>query len=126
ALARATMGSVLEAYDARAGLKWSQQLSDVVDRMAVTADGTMLAGVAYDSACTSSCLEKYSLWSAVDGTLMAQQSLPPGVGPYGGAYGGVGNNALTFSATHNVCPIQLGSSSGPPYSYRVRIYRTDG
>jgi hypothetical protein len=121
AVGRTTIGSVLEVYDARAGLKWSRQYSYLVVRMTATADGATLAGVARDYPCTSPCPEQYSSWSAADGTLLAQQAIPSGVE----AYGVGGNGAFTCSATDNVCAIQL-LGSGTSSTYSIRVYRTDG
>jgi WD40 repeat protein len=118
AVGRNTLDSVLEVYDARAGLKWSRQYSYSVVRLRATADGATLAGVARDYPCTSPCAEQYSSWSAGDGTLLAQQAMPSGAEAYG-----LGNDgAFTCSATDSVCAIQLLDSGG----YSIRVYRTDG
>jgi len=126
AAAQTSTSSILEAYDAGGALKWSQPFPYIVWPVSVIADGTMLAGVASEVPCASPCVEQYSLWSAADGSQVAQLALPPDVAPYSGPYGGVGNGAFTCSATDNVCAIQLEDRNGPPYPQSLRVYRTDG
>jgi hypothetical protein len=122
-----TMGAVLEAYDAGAGLKWAQQLVGDVTRLDATADGATLAGVVREDPCTSACLSRYSLWSAADGSVISQQALPAGSSPVGWPVGGVGDGEVfTCSATDVVCAIQLEDDSGATRTNSIRVYRSDG
>jgi hypothetical protein len=121
----------LQAFDALAGsLKWSRDdLSLVPDALAITADGTMLAGVGAawpDGPCQNvgDCPSVYPFWSTADGSQVTQVPGVPGTVSFvGGSYSG-----LRCSATDDACaaPLAEVNAQNPEEPFIVRIYRPDG
>jgi WD40 repeat protein len=112
----------LRAFDARAGLKWSQPFETSGWSLDVLADGSMLAGITYDGTCPDSICTRYAFWSPVDGTLVSET-------PGGGGYpASDGRPVFSCSATDNVCAVQNVESRAPDLqatSFSALIYRAD-
>ena len=114
---------VLNAFDPRAGLKWSLQHDLQIEARAMMADGTM-AGLAHGFICPppESCSPlAYFVWSA-DGFVLAQVPAPD-IRPEIGADA---RGVFTCSTTDNVCAVLLGNGSLADPARWVRVYRTDG
>ena len=114
-------GTVLEAYDGRAGLKWSRELPDSLGWIATTADGTMLASQGAPWGCTGAACNHYPFWSTTDGSALTEVTGMPDFTPAGTLHGG------SCAANDDVCATQtegVGNAAVPGvWAY---IYRPDG
>jgi hypothetical protein len=114
-------GTVLEAYDGRAGLKWSQELPDSLGWIATTADGTMLASQGAPWGCTGATCNHYPFWSTTDGTALTEVTGMPDSAPAGTLHGG------SCAANDDVCATQTeGAGNAAVSGVSAYIYRPDG
>jgi WD40 repeat protein len=114
-------GTVLEAYDGRAGLKWSQELPDSLGWIATTTDGTMLASQGAPWGCTGASCNRYPFWSATDGTALTEVTGMPDFTPAGTHHGG------SCAASDDVCATRTTQvATGAVSGVWAYIYRSDG
>lgn len=109
---------ILNAYDALAGLRWTQHLELQISALGMLGDGR-LSGLASRYNCpTGSCPTSYVVWAA-DGSIVSQVPTP-GTRPEGSMA------SFTCSSTDDVCAALLGTGGASDQGRSVRVYRTDG